>query len=404
MHFFRAFTIAAGIALPVAQLPAQMPAPTRSGGNLGGANAGGIGSVGSPTGNTPNNNPNSPMGTNTPFPGQRTGSIFLSGKVVLDDGTTLSEPVLIERICNGRARPEGYSDSKGRFSFQLGQDREVFADASEDIPNNPTGRSGGRPNDLMNCDLRASLPGFRSDSVSLATHQYMDNPDVGTIILHRMANVEGFTTTATSALAPKDAKKAYEKGLEDLKKNKPDEAQKEFEKAVGIYSKYAVAWFHLGELDEEHGRVEDARKAYTQSAAADSKYINPYERLYILAFKDEKWQDVADNSDRILHLNPYDFPAAYYANAVANLQLQKLDAAEKSARAAVKLDDAHRNPRAPYVLGLILAQKKNFAESVEYLRAYLNATPNAPDAAVAREQLAQAEKQVQAKAQLPPEN
>jgi len=41
---------------------------------------------------------------------------------------------------------------------------------------------------------------------------------------------------------------------------------------------------------------------------------------------------VADATDRVIRMNPYDFPAAFYYNAVANLQLNKLDVAEKSAR------------------------------------------------------------------------
>src|SRR5204863_8182902 len=86
--------------------------------------------------------------------------------------------------------------------------------------------------DLMNCDLRANLPGYRSDVVNLAGHRMFDNPDVGTIILHRLGNVEGNTISATSLAAPKDAKKAYEKGKEALKKKKPADAEKEFQKAV----------------------------------------------------------------------------------------------------------------------------------------------------------------------------
>src|SRR5205814_1216247 len=111
------------------------------------------------------------------------------------------------------------TDSKGHFSIQLGQNREMFADASEtpsrsgmNMSSNPMG-GGIRESQLMTCDLRASLPGFRSDLISLAARRYMDNPDVGTIVLHRLANVEGLTISATSALAPKDARKAYEKGL-----------------------------------------------------------------------------------------------------------------------------------------------------------------------------------------------
>jgi len=59
---------------------------------------------------------------------QRT--FFFSGKVMLDDGTPPPEPVQIERVCNGVPRPEAWTDSKGRFSFQLGQNTAMMMDAS----------------------------------------------------------------------------------------------------------------------------------------------------------------------------------------------------------------------------------------------------------------------------------
>ena len=49
-------------------------------------------------------------------------------------------------------------------------------------------------------------------------------------------------------------------------------------------------------------------------------------------------------------------------------RLGKLDVAEKSAREAIRLDSAHRNPRTSYVLGLILAQKQDFKESAALLK------------------------------------
>jgi tetratricopeptide (TPR) repeat protein len=267
---------------------------------------------------------------------------------------------------------------------------------------NGLGSLGGiRGSELANCDLRAVLPGFRSDLVSLANHRYMDNPDIGTIILHRVGNVEGLTTSAVSALAPKDARKAYEKGLVAVKKGKPDEAQKQFETAVAAYPKYASAWFELGRVLEQRDHAEEARKAYAQALSADSKFVNPYERLYMLSFKERKWQEVADTADRVIRLNPYDFPGAYYYNGVANLQLNKLDAAERSAREAVKMDTTNRNPKANYLLGLILAKKQEFGEALEYLRAYLKAAPNASDAEAVRKQVIQVENFVQTSNQLP---
>jgi regulator of sirC expression with transglutaminase-like and TPR domain len=77
---------------------------------------------------------------------------------------------------------------------------------------------------------------------------------------------------------------------------------------------------------------------------------------------------------------------------MANLRLGNLDTAEKSASEAIRLDSAHRNPRTTYVLGLILAQKQDFARSAELLKAYLAAAPNSPDAGVVRRQLAEIER------------
>ncbi len=107
---------------------------------------------------------------------------------------------------------------------------------------------------------------------------------------------------------------------------------------------------------------------------------------------------MADTTYKVLHLNPYDFPAAYYDNAVANLQLNHLDVAEKSAREAVKVDTAHQNPRANYILGIILAQKRDRKGAAECLRAYLQYAPDAKDSDKVKKQLAELEKSAEAKA------
>jgi tetratricopeptide (TPR) repeat protein len=279
----------------------------------------------------------------------------------------------------------------------------MMADASEapnrsELPGANPASGGIRQSVVDTCDLRVQFPGYRSDVISLAGKRYMDDSDVGTMILHRIANVEGLTVSATSALAPKDARKAYEKGLEAAKKSKPDDAQKDFEKAVEIYPRYATAWFELGRVYEQRDHAEEARKAYNQSLAADAKYVNPYERLYMLDAREKKWPEVADLSDKVLHLNPYDFPSAYYFNGLANLQLQKLDPAEKSMREAVKLDTRHENPRSQYLLGVILSQKQDFAGAAECLKAYLKDVPTGPESDQVRKQLAEIEKVAQAKA------
>jgi tetratricopeptide (TPR) repeat protein len=226
----------------------------------------------------------------------------------------------------------------------------------------------------------------------------LDDPNVGTIMLHSFAKFEGLTTSATSALAPKDAHKAFDKGLEAMKKSKVDEAQVDFLKATEIYPRYASAWYELGLVYEKRERVPDARDAYAKSIAADSKYVNPYERLYLLSFNEKNWVEVARVSNQVMHLNPYDFPGSLYYNAVANSQLGKLDIAEKSAREAVQLS-ATQNPKVHYILGVVLAKKHDYKGAAECLRIYLKS-----DVVTDRDQvtklLAECERQVEAKAEL----
>ena len=131
------------------------------------------------------------------------------------DGSDPPEPVTIERVCSSNSiRPEGYTDSKGHFSFNLGQNTGVFADASTSIfsdisqgglNSNSSGNSGGgafggTSQDTANwdCELRARLPGYRSDTVSLAGRRTLDSPDVGTIILYPLAKIQGMTASARS--------------------------------------------------------------------------------------------------------------------------------------------------------------------------------------------------------------
>jgi tetratricopeptide (TPR) repeat protein len=396
--------IFAGVAISLAS--AQQQTGT-NGGQTGGAttgNTGGntTGSTGRTNGTitTPNQNPNDL--------GQR--PIFLSGKVVTSDGSPLNERAKIERVCGGTVKLEAYTDSKGRFNFEVGRNFEM-PDASSggpDLMNDGgfRGRGGlGNATSNMNperqlwgCELRANLAGFRSDMVSLANVHYMDNPDLGTIILHRLAKVDGLTVSATTSLAPKDARKAYEKALEAVQKKNPDAAQAGFEKAVGVYPRYAAAWVGLGKVQEQRDHNDEAKKAYQQAIAADDKYIEPYERLAMLALKENNWEGLANSTAQFLRLDPFNNPNMHYLNGVANFQLKKYDLAEKSELEAIRLDSAKQNPRSTYVLGLVQAQKQDFDAAAVSLRSFLAAAPTASDADNIRKQLSQVEEFAKQKA------
>ena len=330
----------------------------------------------------------------------------------MDDGTAPPDSVVIERNCNGHARNEGYTDSKGNFSFQLGQNQSVTQDASIDdsasgiTPNgiirpstsvasqtsSNAPRRSSMPQDLSGCEIRAVLAGFRSDVVNLSGRRLFDNPDVGTIVLHRRTNVEGTTVSATTLMAPKDARKAYDKAREALRKGKANEAERELDKAVAAYPQFAEAWSSLGVIHEENKEMADARRCFAQALAADPKLVTPYLHLARYSLADKNWQDVAATTDRLIKLDPYDFPEAYLYNAVADYNLRKYDQAHARALEAQKLDTAHKFPKVEHLLGVILYQKKDYAGAIDQLRKYLLLSPDTPDVREVKQQLADIEK------------
>lgn len=339
--------------------------------------------------------------------------IFLSGKVLMDDGSPIPPNVTIQRVCSGVAHAVAYADSKGHFSFQWGQTSGMFMDASESSSgmrgagsNSGFGGAqssgGSNPlgadpfgNQMMNCELQASMAGYRSDTVNLFNRNSLDNPNVGNIVLHRLAGVEGASISATSFLAPKDAKKAYDHGLQSLLKNKYDEAGKDFEKAVAAYPKYADAWVNLGKVRLQQKSVEPAREAMLKAVEADPKLVLPYVELGLLSAGQQNWEETSKYMDRATRLDPIDYPNAWYVSAVAYYNLKNFDAAEKSARAALKLDPKHRNPRADYVLGLVLVEKRDYSGAEAQLKSYLSLAPNAPDVDVVKDQLGKLQKYIQ---------
>lgn len=381
---------------------AQRPGGGGGGGAAGGGGAGGAGSIGRSTtgsGNVPSSNRGyGPTGSTT-------RAIFLFGTVLFDDGMKPNPDIRIERVCNGSPRLEGHTDSKGRFSLQLGQDTAVDPDASEEPSGGLYGRTSGDPStvtrsssarsnvgsSLWNCDLRATYPGYRSDVVSLATRKFMDNPDLGTIVLHRLANVQGSTISVTTALAPKHAQKDYQKGEQLLQKGQLAEAEKHLLKATEAYPKYAIAWFALGQVQEGEGKLDNAHKSYEAAISADSKYVSPYDRLAFLSARQAKWGDAASYSKEVIQLNPVEFPSSYLYNAIANYNLKKVDEAEKSAREVLKLDTGHKYPQAESLLAQVMIDKRNYSEAATHLRAYLVLVPNAKNADALKQELAKLE-------------
>ena len=321
----------------------------------------------------------------------------------MDDGTPPPTSIPIQRLCSGSPRTVAFTNIKGQFSFQWGQTASIVPDASEAMRaagtrtangTGPNGSSAGQMGgaamtnaSLMGCELVADAAGFRSGRVDLSNHRAADNPDIGIIVLHRIAGVEGTSVSFTALNAPKDAQKAWEKGVVYLHKSKPAQAEQELLKAVGIYPKYANAWLDLGRARIQRQSEGPARDAFLKAIDADPKLVEPYLELGEMAAHQQDWPAAARYLDRALKLDPVDYPRLWFEDAVADYNVHEFDRAEKNTREALKIPSASRDPRANRLLGLILMKKRDYAGAGAALRAYVTLAPNAKDLDQVRVQL-----------------
>jgi hypothetical protein len=417
LRIFRSFSLWAALFLFAVSVPAQQGGQQGGGGGgstggTGGGAAGGSQGSGSTTGSstTPSRNPqtgNQQQPNPSPNTSRQQQMPFISGMVVMEDGSTIPMGVVIERVCNGSKTKESHVSSSGHFSFQVGANTSMLMDASDSnwgsygvpgassrqVSGSATTFGMGTSSELMGCELRADLPGYRSSAVILTGSQLMGRVvDVGTIVLHPISKVQGTTVSVTSLQAPKDAKKAMERGEKALRKAKLGEAEASLQDAVAIYPGYATAWFSLGRIYQQQNRIQDARNAFSKAREADGNFVLPYVELARLAALEKNWQETADLTDRALTLNPLDIPDGFFLNSLAYFNLKNFDAAERSARKAQRLDSLHRLPLKHLILASILRQKQDLAGEAEQLRFYLKYAPQAANAGQIQARLIELEK------------
>jgi tetratricopeptide (TPR) repeat protein len=241
--------------------------------------------------------------------------------------------------------------------------------------------------ELLGCELRASLPGFRTTSVMLRPDGSSWSLNVGVIVLSPMDSAPGATISLTTLAAPADARNAFERGQKDIAGGKFADAEKELNKAVGIYPDFAAAWSMLGEVRRQEANSSSAKEAYLRAISADPQFVSPYFGLAILAVHDKNWAEVLKYTGETLRLNASLYPLAYMYNGAANYYLGNLEAAGKSIRAFEKLDKDHHNPDSSLLFSNILLAEHDYAGAGTALQAYLKLVPEAPNAVEIKKQL-----------------
>lgn len=315
---------------------------------------------------------------------QRGGLGFI-GKVTVKDAALPWDPIPVVVTCNGVVRYRTEADPKGRFTIQGNQS------ASELVPTekNPHQAAASQ---LIGCDVSADVPGFKSSTVRIANRNITDNPDIGTITLSPDTGASGTSESATTAAAPKEAMKHFDKARSEWLSRNANGAEHELEKAVKIDPQFAEAWYQLGKLQLMKNDNDKALASYQKAAAADAKFVSPYEPIAELSSAQKKWQDVANAADAALKLDPEGTPQLWYFDALGKYNLGKVDDAEASARKSMAMDPQHLAPNTEQLLAVMLASQGQLEEALKHLQNSLTYVKPGPNADLIKQQIAQLEK------------
>ncbi|MBO0910385.1 MAG: tetratricopeptide repeat protein [Acidobacteria bacterium] len=202
------------------------------------------------------------------------------------------------------------------------------------------------------------------------------------------ANDSRFTVSVTSLAAPDKAKKAFERGEEEVRKGKFEAAASYLRKAVDMYPRYAIAWLELGRVRSWQSSFADAQQCFRQAVAQDAKLLDGYVELAHVDAQQQDWRDLAHVTDHLLEVAPAASAEYWFLNSAAYYNLDNLQRAETSITAGLRLDSRHEVAQMEYLYGLILGSKKQYKQAAEHVSAYLRLAPDAPDREAAQNLLA----------------
>lgn len=331
--------------------------------------------------------------------------LFLTGRVVRGDSLPLERALQLDLFCGGRIQQQVYSADNGTFSFALeprkvqgwmsagaGNDGNFDRNSHWNSSVNAEGVFASSPFKTFNlsgCRIQLSAnQGFSSNAINLANRSVFDNPDVGVIVLTRENSEEGQIVSATTLAAAPAARKDFAKVIEELSREKPNRprALKSLTKLTAEHPGFAEAWLLRGELEMEQRQSDAARESFHRAIAADPAFPRPYLSMARLALFEEKWEEAATLTGKLLEMTPGSAQANYF-NGLANFVLGRTEAAERSYLHLKTNGLGGQYPIALLQLGMIHMQRGQLADAAEELSLYLKFMPPAQMPPGQKEQL-----------------
>jgi Ca-activated chloride channel homolog len=283
-------------------------------------------------------------------------TIFLHGKVTMEDGSPPPKMVVLERWCSDAAAPDNvaYTDKNGQFTWKM----EFDINAEH------------------RCNLRAVLAPYQSTQYTIPDMNAFSDPNLPPLVLSPRGSNPQTDIFDPSTRVPANVQAAWNKAQTAARAGRWAEAERSLNTAVAAAPKFARGWNTLGVILERENKPAEAWKDYKLAIDADPKLLAAYVSRGRLSVEVKDWEDASQVSGELIQRDAQGtYPEARLIQAMARYQLKDLDGSVASANEALRLDTKHKLPSIEYVIGLSLAAKGDFDSAREHLNRYLESMP-----------------------------
>lgn len=284
-------------------------------------------------------------------------TVYLHGKVTMEDGSPPPNAAHVERRCSDSDAPYfiAFVDKNGQFTWK---------------------REFDFTGDSRHCYLQAVLGKYRSKLYDLAPMDVFSDPNLPTMVLTE-AKLDQEADPFAGVHVPRQAEQAWNKAQVAVRASHWPEAERNLSAAVKIAPNFAGAWNALGIVLERENKPAAAWPDYKRAIDLDPKLLTAYVPFARLSLEVKDWENaVKVSTELIRRAPPGRYTEAHLVQAIARYQLRDLDGAIASANETIKLDTSHRMPTAEYVLGLSLNLKRDYDGARTHLNKFLELSPH----------------------------
>lgn len=288
------------------------------------------------------------------------------GHVRLPDGSPASRVTVTIASQEGLNR-QVFSDDMGRYEIRdLPRGRYFLRASNPAAPDQFT--------DPVEADTARSYGG------RILVHIFLrKRPTPESSEEHRQAVI---SVAEAAQRIPKDAQKAFDRGLKYRSENKPERALESFSRAVDLYPGYFQAFAERGHLRIGLGQTPQAATDFAEALKLDARHEPALRGSGMCKFQQGKFAEAAAELEAAVAIDPSRAKSHLFLG-LSDLALDRHDAARAALEQALSLDPTG-SVRARVYLANLYLKENQLEKAAAELRAYLAAVPDAPDAAKLR--------------------